>query len=58
MAGRIVRGDVRLYHFASPDKKRPAFGVYFLGGEDFDGVGGGGGRSGALGAGVRGGGQF
>jgi len=24
MAGRIVRGDVRLYDFASPDKRRPA----------------------------------
>jgi mRNA interferase MazF len=24
MAGRIARGDVRLYHFAAPDKKRPA----------------------------------
>jgi mRNA interferase MazF len=23
MAGRIARGDVRLYSFASPDKKRP-----------------------------------
>jgi len=23
MAGRIVRGDVRLYNFAAPDKKRP-----------------------------------
>src|SRR5271168_1687612 len=23
MAGRIVRGDVRLYQFAEPDKKRP-----------------------------------
>lgn len=23
MAGRIVRGDVRLYRFAPPDKKRP-----------------------------------
>ncbi len=23
MAGRIVRGDVRLYQFAKPDKKRP-----------------------------------
>jgi mRNA interferase MazF len=23
MAGGITRGDVRLYHFASPDKKRP-----------------------------------
>ena len=23
MAGRIVRGDVRLYSFAPPDKKRP-----------------------------------
>ena len=23
MAGRIARGDVRLYHFAAPDKKRP-----------------------------------
>lgn len=23
MAGRIVRGDVRLYQFARPDKKRP-----------------------------------
>lgn len=23
MAGRIARGDVRLYAFASPDKKRP-----------------------------------
>jgi mRNA interferase MazF len=23
MAGGIARGDVRLYHFASPDKKRP-----------------------------------
>jgi mRNA interferase MazF len=23
MAGRIARGDVRLYGFASPDKKRP-----------------------------------
>lgn len=23
MAGGIVRGDVRLYQFASPDKKRP-----------------------------------
>ena len=23
MAGRIVRGDVRLYRFASPDKRRP-----------------------------------
>lgn len=23
MAGRIARGDVRLYEFASPDKKRP-----------------------------------
>lgn len=23
MANRIVRGDVRLYHFAPPDKKRP-----------------------------------
>lgn len=23
MAGRIVRGDVRLYHFAPPDKHRP-----------------------------------
>lgn len=23
MAGRIARGDVRLYHFAQPDKKRP-----------------------------------
>lgn len=23
MAGRIVRGDVRLYHFAPPDKQRP-----------------------------------
>lgn len=23
MAGRIARGDVRLYQFASPDKKRP-----------------------------------
>ena len=23
MAGRIARGDVRLYNFASPDKKRP-----------------------------------
>ncbi|HEV2576377.1 MAG TPA: type II toxin-antitoxin system PemK/MazF family toxin [Acidobacteriaceae bacterium] len=23
MAGRIVRGDVRLYQFAAPDKKRP-----------------------------------
>ena len=24
MAGRIARGDVRLYQFAPPDKKRPA----------------------------------
>jgi mRNA interferase MazF len=24
MAGRIARGDVRLYQFAAPDKKRPA----------------------------------
>lgn len=23
MASRIARGDVRLYHFAPPDKKRP-----------------------------------
>ena len=23
MAGRIARGDVRLYHFAPPDKQRP-----------------------------------
>jgi len=23
MAGRITRGDVRLYEFAAPDKKRP-----------------------------------
>ncbi len=23
MAGRVARGDVRLYQFASPDKKRP-----------------------------------
>lgn len=23
MAGRIARGDVRLYRFAAPDKKRP-----------------------------------
>ena len=23
MAGGITRGDVRLYHFGSPDKKRP-----------------------------------
>ena len=23
MAGRIARGDVRLYSFSSPDKKRP-----------------------------------
>ena len=23
MAGRVVRGDVRLYQFAPPDKKRP-----------------------------------
>jgi len=23
MAGRVARGDVRLYHFAPPDKKRP-----------------------------------
>ena len=23
MAGRIARGDVRLYQFAAPDKKRP-----------------------------------
>ena len=23
MAGRIARGDVRLYNFASPDKQRP-----------------------------------
>ena len=23
MAGRIARGDIRLYHFAPPDKKRP-----------------------------------
>jgi mRNA interferase MazF len=23
VAGRITRGDVRLYHFAPPDKKRP-----------------------------------
>ena len=23
MAGRIARGDVRLYHFAPPDKARP-----------------------------------
>jgi mRNA interferase MazF len=23
MAGRIVRGDVRLYNFAPPDKNRP-----------------------------------
>ncbi len=23
MAARIARGDVRLYHFAPPDKKRP-----------------------------------
>ena len=23
MAGRIARGDVRLYRFAPPDKKRP-----------------------------------
>ena len=23
MAGRIARGDVRMYHFAPPDKKRP-----------------------------------
>lgn len=23
MAGRVARGDVRLYHFARPDKKRP-----------------------------------
>ena len=23
MAGRLARGDVRLYHFAPPDKKRP-----------------------------------
>ena len=23
MAGRIARGDVRLYNFAAPDKKRP-----------------------------------
>ena len=23
MAGRIARGDIRLYQFASPDKKRP-----------------------------------
>src|SRR6201997_227519 len=23
MAGRIVRGDIRLYQFAPPDKKRP-----------------------------------
>lgn len=23
MAGRVVRGDVRLYRFAPPDKKRP-----------------------------------
>lgn len=23
MAGRIARGDVRLYHFAPPNKKRP-----------------------------------
>jgi mRNA interferase MazF len=23
MAGRIARGDVRLYHFAPPDKKTP-----------------------------------
>jgi mRNA interferase MazF len=23
MAGRIVRGDVRIYQFAPPDKKRP-----------------------------------
>ena len=24
MAGRVARGDVRLYDFAPPDKKRPA----------------------------------
>lgn len=24
MAGRIARGDIRLYRFAPPDKKRPA----------------------------------
>jgi mRNA interferase MazF len=24
VAGRIARGDVRLYQFASPDKRRPA----------------------------------
>ena len=24
MAGKIARGEVRLYHFAAPDKKRPA----------------------------------
>ena len=24
MAGRIARGEVRLYQFAAPDKKRPA----------------------------------
>ena len=23
MAGRVARGDVYLYHFASPDKRRP-----------------------------------
>jgi mRNA interferase MazF len=23
MASRIMRGDVRLYHFSAPDKKRP-----------------------------------
>jgi len=23
MAGRVARGDIRLYQFASPDKKRP-----------------------------------
>jgi len=23
VAGRIARGDIRLYHFAPPDKKRP-----------------------------------
>jgi mRNA interferase MazF len=24
VAGRVVRGDIRLYQFAPPDKKRPA----------------------------------
>jgi mRNA interferase MazF len=27
MAGRIARGDVRLYRFAPPDKKRPVVGL-------------------------------